>query len=113
MTDGNSTGRSFSKVSDYFVVTSCQRFANLILVIHKLYLCPSAQQRLQSTQPGLAEQSWLTIKEPITPNTREAGGGTDEVEELIRRHEAFRKAAATWKDHFSSLRQVIMKTKII
>ncbi|XDV21131.1 hypothetical protein PO909_026297 [Leuciscus waleckii] len=64
-----------------------------------------AQQRLQSTQPGLVEQSWLTIKEPITPNTRETGGGTDDVEELIRRHEAFRKAAATWKDHFSSLRQ--------
>ncbi|XP_016143818.1 spectrin beta chain, non-erythrocytic 4-like [Sinocyclocheilus grahami] len=64
-----------------------------------------AQQRLQSNQPGSAEQSWLTIKEPITPNTREAGGGTDEVEELIRRHEAFRKAASTWKDHFSSLRQ--------
>ncbi|KTF83907.1 hypothetical protein cypCar_00029055 [Cyprinus carpio] len=64
-----------------------------------------AQQRLQSTQLGSAEQSWLKIKEPITPNTREAGGGTDEVEELIRRHEAFRKAASTWKDHFSSLRQ--------
>ncbi|XP_016106135.1 spectrin beta chain, non-erythrocytic 4 isoform X2 [Sinocyclocheilus grahami] len=64
-----------------------------------------AQQRLQSTQLGSVEQSWLTIKEPITPNTREAGGGTDEVEELIRRHEAFRKAASTWKDHFNSLRQ--------
>uniref|UniRef100_A0A672MY51 Spectrin beta chain, non-erythrocytic 4-like n=1 Tax=Sinocyclocheilus grahami TaxID=75366 RepID=A0A672MY51_SINGR len=67
---------------------------------------------LQSNQPGSAEQSWLTIKEPITPNTREAGGGTDEVEELIRRHEAFRKAASTWKDHFSSLRQVIMETDL-
>ncbi|XP_051516981.1 spectrin beta chain, non-erythrocytic 4-like isoform X1 [Myxocyprinus asiaticus] len=64
-----------------------------------------AQQRLQSNQLGLVEQSWHTVKEPITPNTREVGGGTDEVEELIRRHEAFRKAAATWKDHFSSLRQ--------
>ncbi|XP_055054839.2 spectrin beta chain, non-erythrocytic 4 [Misgurnus anguillicaudatus] len=64
-----------------------------------------AQQRLQSTQMGFVEQSWLTLKEPITPVSREAGGGTDEVEELIRRHEAFRKAAATWKDHFSSLRQ--------
>ncbi|XP_073808197.1 spectrin beta chain, non-erythrocytic 4 [Danio rerio] len=64
-----------------------------------------AKQRLQSTQTGLTEQPWLTIKEPITPITREAGGGTDEVEELIRRHEAFRKAASTWKDHFSSLRQ--------
>ncbi|XP_052412138.1 spectrin beta chain, non-erythrocytic 4-like isoform X1 [Carassius gibelio] len=64
-----------------------------------------AQQRLQSNQPGSVEKSWLTIKEPITPNTREGGGGTDDVEELIRRHEAFRKAASTWKDHFSSLRQ--------
>uniref|UniRef100_A0A671N132 Spectrin beta chain, non-erythrocytic 4-like n=1 Tax=Sinocyclocheilus anshuiensis TaxID=1608454 RepID=A0A671N132_9TELE len=70
------------------------------------------QGQLQSNQLGSAEQSWLTIKEPITPNTREAGGGTDEVEELIRRHEAFRKAASTWKDHFSSLRLVIMETDL-
>ncbi|TRY80191.1 hypothetical protein DNTS_003422 [Danionella cerebrum] len=64
-----------------------------------------AKQRLQSAQLGLAEQPWLTTKEPIPPITREAGGGKDEVEELIRRHEAFRKAASKWKDHFSSLRQ--------
>uniref|UniRef100_A0A673NGX6 Spectrin beta chain, non-erythrocytic 4-like n=1 Tax=Sinocyclocheilus rhinocerous TaxID=307959 RepID=A0A673NGX6_9TELE len=85
----------------------CVEMGKMLLAARNpaLYLCPSAQQRLQSTQLGSVEQSWLTIKEPITPNTREEGGGTDEVEELIRRHEAFRKAASTWKDHFNSLRQ--------
>ncbi|XP_066509801.1 spectrin beta chain, non-erythrocytic 4 [Hoplias malabaricus] len=62
------------------------------------------QQRLQSAQPSTAEQGWLPSKEPIS-SRREAEGGADEVEQLIRRHEAFRKAAATWKEHFSSLRQ--------
>uniref|UniRef100_A0A671MWX7 Spectrin beta chain, non-erythrocytic 4-like n=1 Tax=Sinocyclocheilus anshuiensis TaxID=1608454 RepID=A0A671MWX7_9TELE len=92
----------------------CVEMGKMLLaaLIHNLYLYPPAQQRLQSNQLGSAEQSWLTIKEPITPNTREAGGGTDEVEELIRRHEAFRKAASTWKDHFSSLRLVIMETDL-
>ncbi|XP_072532290.1 spectrin beta chain, non-erythrocytic 4 isoform X2 [Salminus brasiliensis] len=62
------------------------------------------QQRLQSAQPSTVEQVWLTSKEPLS-SRREAEGGPDEVEQLIRRHEAFRKAAATWKEHFSSLRQ--------
>lgn len=31
---------------------------------------------------------------------------TDEAEQLILRHEAFRKAAVTWKERFSSLRQL-------
>ncbi|KAI4896659.1 hypothetical protein NFI96_006519, partial [Prochilodus magdalenae] len=60
------------------------------------------QQKLQSAQSSTPEQVWLTSKEPIS-SRRESEG--DEVEQLIRRHEAFRKAAATWKEHFSSLRQ--------
>uniref|UniRef100_A0AAR2K2E4 PH domain-containing protein n=1 Tax=Pygocentrus nattereri TaxID=42514 RepID=A0AAR2K2E4_PYGNA len=61
------------------------------------------QQKLQSAQTSTAEQVWLTSKEPISTRHEVEG---DEVEQLIRRHEAFRKAAATWKEHFSSLRQV-------
>ncbi|KAL7834294.1 hypothetical protein SRHO_G00285410 [Serrasalmus rhombeus] len=60
------------------------------------------QQKLQSAQTSTAEQVWLTSKEPISTRHEVEG---DEVEQLIRRHEAFRKAAATWKEHFSSLRQ--------
>lgn len=65
------------------------------------------QQRLQSAQQSTTEQVWLTSKEPVS-SRREPEGGADEVEQLIRRHEAFRKAAASWKEHFSSLRQVRM-----
>ncbi|XP_076847169.1 spectrin beta chain, non-erythrocytic 4 [Brachyhypopomus gauderio] len=62
------------------------------------------QQRLESSVPNTAEPAWLSSKDPIR-SVHEAEGGTDEVEQLIRRHEAFRKAASKWKEHFSSLRQ--------
>ena len=38
--------------------------------------------------------------------SRELGSSVDEVEQLIRRHEAFRKAAAAWEERFSSLRRL-------
>ncbi|KAB5522745.1 hypothetical protein PHYPO_G00162970 [Pangasianodon hypophthalmus] len=62
------------------------------------------QQRLQSAQTSKPEGTWHTTKESLSSGG-EAEGGADEVEQLIRRHEAFRKAASTWKEHFSSLRQ--------
>ncbi|TSR75235.1 Spectrin beta chain, non-erythrocytic 4 [Bagarius yarrelli] len=62
------------------------------------------QQRIQATQTSKAEGTWHATKESLSSGG-EAEGGADEVEQLIRRHEAFRKAATTWKEHFSSLRQ--------
>lgn len=50
-------------------------------------------------------EAWLTAQEPLI-NSKELGGSVDEVEQLIRRHEAFRKAAATWEERFSSLRRL-------
>lgn len=50
-------------------------------------------------------EAWLTAQEPFI-NSKELGGSVDEVEQLIRRHEAFRKAAATWEERFSSLRRL-------
>lgn len=49
--------------------------------------------------------AWLTAQEPIL-QSRELGSSVDEVEQLIRRHEAFRKAAAAWEERFSSLRRL-------
>ncbi|XP_035382690.1 spectrin beta chain, non-erythrocytic 4, partial [Electrophorus electricus] len=63
------------------------------------------QQSLESSVPNMVEPVWLSLKEPISSGHEAEGGTTDEVEQLIRRHEAFRKAAAKWKEHFSSLRQ--------
>ncbi|KAI5089590.1 spectrin beta chain, non-erythrocytic 4-like isoform X1, partial [Silurus meridionalis] len=62
------------------------------------------QQRIQSAQKSKAEGTWHATKESLSSGG-EAEGGADEVEQLIRRHEAFRMAASSWKEHFSSLRQ--------
>lgn len=54
-------------------------------------------------------EAWLTAQEPFI-SSNELGGSVDEVEQLIRRHEAFRKAAATWEERFSSLRRLTTVT---
>ncbi|XP_068187777.1 spectrin beta chain, non-erythrocytic 4 [Antennarius striatus] len=68
------------------------------------------QERFQYAQETVKAEAWLKAKEPLItskgPEEGEAPAQTDEVEQLIRRHEAFRKAAVTWKERFSSLRQL-------
>ena len=73
-------------------------------------LIPAEQEMFQFAQETVKAEAWLKAKEPLI-TSREAGGGeaqaqTDEVEQLILRHEAFLKAAVTWKERFSSLRQL-------
>lgn len=64
----------------------------------------------QFAQETVRAEAWLKAKEPLItskePEGGEAQNQTDEVEQLILRHEAFRKAAVTWKECFSSLRQL-------
>uniref|UniRef100_A0A7N6A354 Spectrin beta chain n=1 Tax=Anabas testudineus TaxID=64144 RepID=A0A7N6A354_ANATE len=59
----------------------------------------------QFAQEAVVAEAWLTAQEPFI-SSNELGGSVDEVEQLIRRHEAFRKAAATWEERFSSLRRL-------
>uniref|UniRef100_A0A6Q2ZMI2 Spectrin beta chain n=1 Tax=Esox lucius TaxID=8010 RepID=A0A6Q2ZMI2_ESOLU len=59
----------------------------------------------QFAQEAVVAEAWLTAQEPFI-NSSELGASVDEVEQLIRRHEAFRKAAATWEERFSSLRRL-------
>lgn len=59
----------------------------------------------QFAQEAVVADAWLTAQEPLL-RSRELGNSVDEVEQLIRRHEAFRKAAATWEERFSSLRRL-------
>lgn len=59
----------------------------------------------QFAQEAVVAEAWLTAQEPFI-NSNELGASVDEVEQLIRRHEAFRKAAATWEERFSSLRRI-------
>lgn len=73
-------------------------------------LSPPEQERFQFAQETVKAEAWLKAKEPLIaskePEGGEAQAQTDEVEQLILRHEAFRKAAVTWKERFSSLRQL-------
>lgn len=63
----------------------------------------------QFAQEAVVAEAWLTAQEPFI-SSNELGGSVDEVEQLIRRHEAFRKAAATWEERFSSLRRLTTVT---
>ncbi|TNN76697.1 Spectrin beta chain, non-erythrocytic 4 [Liparis tanakae] len=73
-------------------------------------LSPLEQEKFQFVQETVRAEAWLKAKEPLITSREPEGGGaraqTDEVEQLILRHEAFRKAAVTWKERFSSLRQL-------
>lgn len=73
-------------------------------------LSPPEQERFQFAQETVKAEAWLKAKEPLITSKEPEGGAaqpqTDEVEQLILRHEAFRKAAVTWKERFSSLRQL-------
>jgi len=63
----------------------------------------------QFAQEAVVAEAWLTAQEPLI-SSNELGASVDEVEQLIRRHEAFRKAAATWEERFSSLRRLTTVT---
>uniref|UniRef100_A0A3Q3BGL2 Spectrin beta chain n=1 Tax=Kryptolebias marmoratus TaxID=37003 RepID=A0A3Q3BGL2_KRYMA len=65
----------------------------------------------QFAQEAMVAEAWLTAQEPLI-SSKELGGSVDEVEQLIRRHEAFRKAAATWEERFSSLRRLTTVEKL-
>uniref|UniRef100_A0A3B5M4V0 PH domain-containing protein n=1 Tax=Xiphophorus couchianus TaxID=32473 RepID=A0A3B5M4V0_9TELE len=68
------------------------------------------QEHFQFAQETVKAEAWLKAKEPLMSSKQQEGeeaqAQTDEVEQLILRHEAFRKAAVTWKERFSSLRQL-------
>uniref|UniRef100_A0A8C3GAA8 Spectrin beta chain n=1 Tax=Cyclopterus lumpus TaxID=8103 RepID=A0A8C3GAA8_CYCLU len=57
-----------------------------------------------SRDAGVAE-AWLQGQDPYL-SSREIGMNVDEVEKLIKRHEAFEKSAATWEERFSALERL-------
>ncbi|XP_054456659.1 spectrin beta chain, non-erythrocytic 1-like isoform X2 [Anoplopoma fimbria] len=57
-----------------------------------------------SRDAGVAE-AWLLGMDPYL-SSREIGQSVDEVEKLIKRHEAFEKSAATWEERFSALERL-------
>nr|XP_057921393.1 spectrin beta chain, non-erythrocytic 1-like isoform X1 [Doryrhamphus excisus] len=57
-----------------------------------------------SRDAGVAE-AWLLGQESYL-SSKEVGHSVDEVEKLIKRHEAFEKSAATWEERFSALERL-------
>ncbi|CAH2324922.1 spectrin beta chain, non-erythrocytic 2 isoform X1 [Pelobates cultripes] len=50
-------------------------------------------------------EAWLSSQEPIV-RSAELGNNVDEVENLIKRHEAFQKSVSTWDDRFFLLEKL-------
>lgn len=67
-------------------------------------MCPVLEVHQFSRDAGVAE-AWLLGQEPYL-SSREIGQSVDEVEKLIKRHEAFEKSAATWEERFSALERL-------
>ena len=68
------------------------------------FLCSVLEVHQFSRDAGVAE-AWLLGQEPYLSG-REVGQSVDEVEKLIKRHEAFEKSAATWEERFSALERL-------
>lgn len=50
-------------------------------------------------------EAWLCSQEPLV-RSAELGCTVDEVETLIKRHEAFQKSAVAWEERFSALEKL-------
>uniref|UniRef100_A0A3B4UIK3 Spectrin beta chain n=1 Tax=Seriola dumerili TaxID=41447 RepID=A0A3B4UIK3_SERDU len=66
-----------------------------------------------SRDAGVAE-AWLLGQEPYLSSSL-IGQSVDEVEKLIKRHEAFEKSAATWEERFAALERLttVRRTAIL
>ncbi|KAG7484753.1 hypothetical protein MATL_G00053400 [Megalops atlanticus] len=60
---------------------------------------------LQFGRDASVAESWLAGQEPLV-RTAELGSNVDEVESLIKRHEAFEKLAAGWEERFTQLEKL-------
>lgn len=60
---------------------------------------------LQFGRDAYIAESWLAGQEPLV-RAAELGANVDEVESLIKRHEAFEKLAAGWEDRFVLLEKL-------
>lgn len=68
-------------------------------------LCISVLEVLQFGRDAYIAESWLAGQEPLV-RAAELGANVDEVESLIKRHEAFEKLAASWEERFVLLEKL-------
>ncbi len=68
-------------------------------------VCMLVLEVLQFSRDASMVESWLAGQEPLV-RAAELGSNVDEVESLIKRHEAFEKLAAGWEDRFTQLEKL-------
>uniref|UniRef100_A0A8C0FUK6 Spectrin beta chain n=1 Tax=Bubo bubo TaxID=30461 RepID=A0A8C0FUK6_BUBBB len=66
----------------------------------------------QFSRDASVAEAWLLGQEPYL-SSREIGQSVDEVEKLIKRHEAFEKSAATWDERFAALERLTTVSALI
>uniref|UniRef100_A0A8D3DJ88 Spectrin beta chain n=1 Tax=Scophthalmus maximus TaxID=52904 RepID=A0A8D3DJ88_SCOMX len=59
----------------------------------------------QFARDASVAEAWLVAQEPYV-TSRDLGRTVDEVEKLLKRHEAFEKSTATWEERFSALERL-------
>ncbi|XP_056283080.1 spectrin beta chain, erythrocytic isoform X2 [Pseudoliparis swirei] len=59
----------------------------------------------QFARDASVAEAWLIAQEPHV-SSRDVGHTMDEVEKLLKRHEAFEKSTATWEERFSALERL-------
>uniref|UniRef100_A0A4W6CQK1 Spectrin beta chain n=1 Tax=Lates calcarifer TaxID=8187 RepID=A0A4W6CQK1_LATCA len=59
----------------------------------------------QFARDASVAEAWLIAQEPYV-TSKDLGHTVDEVEKLLKRHEAFEKSTATWEERFSALERL-------
>ncbi|XP_048831695.1 spectrin beta chain, erythrocytic isoform X1 [Brienomyrus brachyistius] len=59
----------------------------------------------QFARDASVAEAWLVAQEPYVVS-KEVGQTVDEVEKLLKRHEAFEKSSATWEERFAALERL-------
>ncbi|XP_068436471.1 spectrin beta chain, erythrocytic isoform X2 [Clinocottus analis] len=59
----------------------------------------------QFARDASVAEAWLIAQEPYV-SSRDLGHTVDEVEKLLKRHEAFEKSTASWEERFSALERL-------
>ncbi|KAI1895207.1 hypothetical protein AGOR_G00103930 [Albula goreensis] len=59
----------------------------------------------QFARDASVAEAWLVAQEPYVAS-RDLGQTVDEVEKLLKRHEAFEKSTSTWEERFSALERL-------
>uniref|UniRef100_A0A3P9ALQ2 Spectrin beta chain n=1 Tax=Esox lucius TaxID=8010 RepID=A0A3P9ALQ2_ESOLU len=59
----------------------------------------------QFARDASVAEAWLVAQEPYVVS-KDLGQTVDEVEKLLKRHEAFEKSTATWEERFSALERL-------